>query len=70
MFLWVSGPETMDAIAVLAEAVDAGVAFVPGTDFFPRGGGENHMRLNFSNARPEVIHDGIARLAAICARRL
>jgi 2-aminoadipate transaminase len=70
MFLWVSGPETMDAMAVLAEAVDAGVAFVPGTDFFPRGGGENHMRLNFSNARPEVIRDGIARLAAICARRL
>ena len=70
MFLWVSGPETMDAMAVLAEAVDAGVAFVPGTDFFPRGGGENHMRLNFSNAKPEAIRDGIARLAAICARHL
>lgn len=70
MFLWVSGPRTMDAMAVLAEAVDAGVAFVPGADFFPCGGGENHMRLNFSNAGPEIIRDGIARLAAICARAL
>ncbi len=68
MFLWVSGPRTMSAMAVLAEAVEAGVAFVPGADFFPCGGGENHMRLNFSNAGPEVIRDGIARLAAICAR--
>ncbi len=68
MFLWVSGPRTMSAMAVLAEAVEAGVAFVPGADFFPCGGGENHMRLNFSNAAPEVIRDGIARLAAICAR--
>ncbi len=68
MFLWVSGPPTMNAMAVLAEALAAGVAFVPGADFFPRGGGENHMRLNFSNAGSEVIRDGIARLAAICAR--
>lgn len=68
MFLWVSGPETLDAMAVLSEAVDAGVAFVPGADFFPRGGGANNMRLNFSNAQPDAIRDGIARLAAICAR--
>ena len=50
------------------ENLDAGVAFVPGADFFPRGGGENHMRLNFSNAGPDMIRDGIARLAAICTR--
>jgi len=68
MFLWVSGPKTIDAMAVLAEAIDQGVAFVPGADFFPCGGGENHMRLNFSNADVRSIRDGIARLAEICAR--
>ena len=68
MFLWVSGPKSLDTMAVLAEAVEAGVAFVPGADFFPRGGGENHMRLNFSNAGPDMIRNGIARLAAICTR--
>jgi len=68
MFLWVSGPETMDALAVLGEAIDNGVAFVPGADFFPRGGGNNNMRLNFSNAGASAIRDGIGRLAAICSR--
>ena len=62
-----AGVEALDT-PTLATAVEAGVAFVPGADFFPRGGGENHMRLNFSNAGPDMIRDGIARLAAICTR--
>ena len=33
-----------------------------GLELFPRGGGENHMRLNFSNAQPEMIVEGIRRL--------
>ncbi len=70
MFLWVSGPGSLDTLAVLAEAIDSGVAFVPGADFFPRGGGSNNMRLNFSNADAASIRDGIARLAAICSRTL
>jgi 2-aminoadipate transaminase len=68
MFLWVSGPATLDALAVLAEAIAGGVAFVPGADFFPLGGGNNNMRLNFSNATPADIREGIARLGAICTR--
>lgn len=68
MFLWVRGPESFDSMHVLGEAIAEGVAFVPGADFFPRGGGGNNMRLNFSNAGIEAIEDGITRLAAICAR--
>jgi len=67
MFLWVSGPQTLDAFSILGQAIENGVAFVPGADFFPGGGGRNNMRLNFSNADPESIRSGIARLAAICA---
>lgn len=67
MFLWVSGPPTPDALSILGRAIDNGVAFVPGADFFPGGGGRNNMRLNFSNANPASIRTGIARLAAICA---
>ena len=66
MFLWVTGPQTLDALAILAQAIDKGVAFVPGADFFPGGGGKNNMRLNFSNANPESIRIGIERLAEIC----
>ena len=67
MFLWVSGPQTLDAFSLLARSIDNGVAFVPGADFFPGGGGRNNMRLNFSNADPASIRSGIARLAEICA---
>ena len=66
MFLWVTGPQSLDTSTILADAIDKGVAFVPGTDFFPGGGGRNNMRLNFSNAQPDAIRTGIARLAAIC----
>ena len=67
MFLWVSGPQTLDAFSLLARSIENGVAFVPGADFFPGGGGRNNMRLNFSNADPASIRTGIARLAEICA---
>ena len=70
MFLWVSGPGSLDTLSVLAEAIDNGVAFVPGADFFPRGGGNNNMRLNFSNADAASIRDGISRLAGICANAI
>lgn len=67
MFLWVSGPPTLDSLSLLGRAIENGVAFVPGADFFPGGGGRNNMRLNFSNADPASIRSGIARLAGICA---
>jgi 2-aminoadipate transaminase len=63
LFLWLTLPEGMDAVKLFQKAVKQKVAFVPGESFFPCGGGENTMRLNFSNASPERINDGIARLA-------
>jgi 2-aminoadipate transaminase len=39
------------------------VAFVPGKPFYTDGGGENTLRLNFSNAEPDRIEEGIKRLA-------
>jgi 2-aminoadipate transaminase len=55
-------PEYLDAREVFKVAVQKKVAFVPGISFFARGGGLNTMRLNFSNASPEMIRTGIARL--------
>lgn len=65
MFLWVTLPRGIDASELLPAAVERGVAFVPGKSFFPDGGGENTMRLNFSNASPERIREGIARLGSL-----
>lgn len=66
MFLWVTGPEKLDALALLEKAVQRKVAFVPGRDFFPGDAGKNYLRLNFSNSTPEKIREGIGRLAALC----
>jgi 2-aminoadipate transaminase len=62
LFLWGVMPEYLDAREVFKVAVQKKVAFVPGISFFARGGGMNTMRLNFSNASPEMIRTGIARL--------
>src|SRR5262245_743490 len=43
MFLWVTGPAQLDALELLNRAVQHDVAFVPGRDFFPAGGGANFM---------------------------
>ncbi len=70
MFLWVTLPEGVDAGEVLREAVKVRVAFVPGANFFPCGGGENTLRLNFSNASPDTIREGIARLGNVLHQAL
>jgi 2-aminoadipate transaminase len=70
LFLWLTLPERISSIQVLEDAVLQKVAFVPGTSFYPYGGGENTMRLNFSNACPERINEGIARLARVIRTKL
>ena len=70
LFLWVTLPEGMDAAYLLEKAVESRVAFVPGSAFFPQGGGENTFRMNFSNATPRQIAEGIKRLAAVLTAEL
>jgi 2-aminoadipate transaminase len=70
LFLWVRLPEHLDAREVLDDALAEKVAFVPGSAFYTDGRGLNTMRLNFSNAEPELLREGIRRLARAIARRL
>jgi 2-aminoadipate transaminase len=65
LFLWVTLPKSIDTKEIFTKAVEAKVAFVPGGSFHPLGGGENTMRLNFSNTRPELTTEGIKRLAQV-----
>jgi 2-aminoadipate transaminase len=66
LFLWVTLPGGLDIKAILKSALEQNVAFVPGDSFYANDGreGSRHMRLNFSNAAPEQIREGIRRLAA------
>lgn len=70
-FVWVELPQFVDAKAMLAEAVEKGVTYVPGDGFFPDGRtGRNCMRLAFCYAEPEAITEGIRRLAEVLEDRL
>lgn len=69
-FVWVELPPYVDCATMLAEAVEHGVAFVPGDGFYPDGRGRNCMRLAFCYADPARIAEGIERLAAVIEDRL
>ncbi len=70
-FVWVTLPEYVDTGSMLAEALEAGVTYVPGDSFFPGGReGKNCMRINFSFETPENITEAIKRLAKVIEERL
>jgi DNA-binding transcriptional MocR family regulator len=61
-FLWLELPEGTDSAELLGRASEAGVTFVPGSDF---GGGPSSARLAFSYASPAEIDEGVSRLAGL-----
>jgi 2-aminoadipate transaminase len=66
LFVWLKLPEGMDSEALLQRALQRDVAFVPGNAFFAeRSKGQRYCRLNFSNAQPDRIREGIQRLASV-----
>ncbi len=65
MFIWVTGPDGMNAIDLYWKAIKENVAFVPGTYFYAKENtGLNTMRLNFTNTKEETIETAIKRLAS------
>ncbi|MFH1379451.1 MAG: PLP-dependent aminotransferase family protein [bacterium] len=65
LFIWVVLPKRYNTSRMLKKAVAANVAYVPGMPFYPYHGGENTLRLNFSNATPAQIKRGMKRLGNI-----
>ncbi|MGA9643513.1 MAG: PLP-dependent aminotransferase family protein [Terriglobales bacterium] len=67
LFLWVTLPAGMDSHRLFDAALKENVAFVPGDQFYSGNGfaeeGLRHLRLNFSNAQPDQIREGIRRLS-------
>ena len=66
LFLWVTLPNAIDTKAMLARALEAGAAYVPGTAFYPlKRDGRNSMRLNFSYPSVANIEEGMRRLGRV-----
>ena len=70
MFVWVTLPPTMNARDLLVSCLEEDVAFVPGGPFFPNGGHENTLRMNYSTSSPERIEEGVGRMAKVLRKAM
>jgi 2-aminoadipate transaminase len=65
LFTFVTLDEDIDTATRVADAVAAGVAYIPGGPFFVDGSGRNTMRLTFAKESDERIREGVERLARL-----
>lgn len=63
LFLWGRIKTLKSSLDFLERALAEKVIFVPGTYFYPDGRESNEMRINFSCSSPEVIIEGVKRMA-------
>lgn len=70
LFVWASLFGGLDAKAMMPRAINARVAYVPGTGFFADGNGRENLRLNFSFPPPDRIREGVRRLASVVEQEL
>ena len=70
MFIWVTLPKHIDAMALLDLAIAAKVAFVPGAPFYANDPETNTLRLSFVTVPPERIREGIAILGKLIAAQM
>ena len=66
-FLTLKVPFTADLTAMERSARDFGVSWAPMSMFYLEDGGDREIRLGFSNLAPDLIREGIARLARFVA---
>lgn len=63
MFLWARLGGAVDTAAILPRALEEGVAYVPGWPFYAADPDRSTMRLSYVTNTPEVIAEGLARMA-------
>lgn len=64
-YSWLTLPHGLDATAMLPRALQALVAYVPGTGFYVDGQGRSNLRLSYCYPEPERITEGVRRLAGV-----
>ncbi|MDT7837784.1 aminotransferase-like domain-containing protein [Aquabacterium sp. OR-4] len=78
MFFWLRLPAGCDALALLPQAVAAGIAYVPGSAFFApqpghgpgQGADARTLRLSFVTLTPDDIAQGVALLGRVLREHL
>jgi 2-aminoadipate transaminase len=70
LFIWAKLPDYIDTSDLLAKALRADVAFVPGAAAYVDGRGRHSMRLNFSGVGDEEIREGVRRIGKVIAEQV
>jgi 2-aminoadipate transaminase len=70
MFFWLRLPAGCDALALLPQAVAAGIAYVPGSAFYAHAADVRTLRLSFVSLAPSDIADGVATLGRVLREHL
>lgn len=63
-FLWADLGEDSDTVTLSERAKEAGAPFIPGTDFM-LDGGQTKLRFSFASVPPDLIDEGVARIASV-----
>lgn len=69
MFIWLTLPEHLDGVELLATSLETEkVAFIPGSAFYADRSVRNTIRLSFPNADETKIDEGVSRLGQLLER--
>jgi DNA-binding transcriptional MocR family regulator len=69
-YVWADLGPQLDTRAMLAKAIAARVAYVPGGAFYADGQGASFMRLSYCFPSPERIREGVRRLAGVISEEI
>ena len=64
-YVWLMLPDRLNALDMLASALDKNIAYVIGSAFSPSSGSKNAMRLSFCHEDGDVLEEGVRRLAEV-----
>lgn len=67
-YVWATIPGA-DTRALLPEAVERKVAYVPGTAFYPDGSGADRMRIAYCYPPEDAVEEGIKRIGELLSER-
>ena len=70
MFFWLRLPAGCDALALLPQALAAGIAYVPGSAFYAHQPDARTLRLSFVTLTPDLIAEGVATLGRLLRQHL